>query len=67
MQEIKPKRIRSRRWFAERANCCTRTLARLEAKGLLPPRVQISDRLFGYEESDIEAWIAARRSNVRAA
>jgi prophage regulatory protein len=33
---------------------------RLEREGRFPTKIQLSDRAFGWLESEIEAWIAAR-------
>jgi prophage regulatory protein len=33
---------------------------RLEREGRFPARVQLSDRAFGWIESEVEAWIAQR-------
>lgn len=35
---------------------------RLERAGRFPPRVPLSDRAFGWIESEIRAWVAARVS-----
>ncbi len=58
--EHKTDRVRSRREFAERLGICTRTLGRMDRRGELPPRVRITDKLIGYRESDIAAFIESR-------
>ena len=41
------------------------TVWRLERSGVLPARVQISQRAVGYRESDIAAWLEARSGGHR--
>jgi prophage regulatory protein len=36
------------------------TLWRLEKLGLLPPRIQLSNRAVGYSEEAVDAWLASR-------
>jgi predicted DNA-binding transcriptional regulator AlpA len=60
ISEVSIDRIRSRAEFAERLHISTRTLDRMDKRGQLPPRVKISDRLIGYRESDIAAFINSR-------
>jgi predicted DNA-binding transcriptional regulator AlpA len=38
-----------------------RTWDRMEAKGLTPPKTQISERRVGYRLSDLKEWLDARR------
>ncbi len=40
------------------------TLWRMEKRGELPPRRQISKRVVGWLESDIEDWINSRPEKV---
>jgi predicted DNA-binding transcriptional regulator AlpA len=58
--EHKTGHILTRREVAERLRISVRTLSRLEAGGKLPPRIQISDRVFGYRTSAIESYLDAR-------
>jgi predicted DNA-binding transcriptional regulator AlpA len=57
VQEVNVNRIRSRKEFAALLGISTRTLDRLDRKGKLPPRVKVTDRLIGYRETDISAFI----------
>lgn len=60
---IKPiDRIRTRQEVAEILSVSTRTLARMEDRGDLPRRIQITARRMGYRESDIRAFIDSRAS-----
>jgi predicted DNA-binding transcriptional regulator AlpA len=52
--------IRSREEFARRLCVTLRTLDRMDAAGMLPPKVQISERRVGYRESDIATFISTR-------
>lgn len=36
------------------------TLWRMEKRGELPPKIQISERISGWRESDITEWISNR-------
>jgi predicted DNA-binding transcriptional regulator AlpA len=58
--EFKIDRIRTREEFAAILSVSTRTLARMEGRGELPPRVQVSDRRIGWRSSDIEKFIQSR-------
>lgn len=49
---------------ARRAGLSSRTLQRLWAVGEGPPRIELSPRRVGVLESDLSAWIAARRRGV---
>jgi len=55
-------RIIPRRKAAELADVSVDTWDRLEAKGQTPPKVQISERRFGYRLIDFERWLDARRT-----
>jgi predicted DNA-binding transcriptional regulator AlpA len=54
-------RIRTRKQVAEYLGVSTRTLTCMETGGELPPRVQITERIFGYRDSDLSKWVAQRR------
>ena len=41
-----------------------RTWTRIELRGDAPPRLQLSERVVGYQRDDLQAWIAARRDRV---
>ena len=45
-------RIRTRKEVADRIRVSVRTLTRMEAKGELPPRIKITDQIFGYRDSE---------------
>lgn len=36
------------------------TLWRMEQRGELPPKIQVSKRVSGWRESDIEAWLSEK-------
>jgi predicted DNA-binding transcriptional regulator AlpA len=57
-------RIRTRKQVAEILNISTRTLTRMESRGELPPRVRITERIFGYRDSDLNKWLEARKSEA---
>jgi predicted DNA-binding transcriptional regulator AlpA len=40
--------------------CSLRTLRRLELRGELPPRVNVTERIFGWRESQIREFLDAR-------
>ena len=46
---------------AELLGCSTRHLRNLHRAGRMPPRVAISERVVGWRESDLEAWLQANR------
>jgi predicted DNA-binding transcriptional regulator AlpA len=60
MEDTKLDRIRTRQEFAELLAISTRTLDRMEKRGELPRRVNVTDRLVGYRESEIAKFISAR-------
>ncbi len=61
VDEAKPiDRIRTRQEVAALLSISTRTLSRLEDRGEMPPRIRVSDRRYGYRESDIRAFINSR-------
>ena len=53
-------RIRTRRETADRLRVSVRTLTRLERRGVMPPRIKITDRIFGYRDSSIDQFLASR-------
>ena len=53
-------RIRTRKEVAERLRISVRTLTRMESRGKLPPRIKITDRIFGYRDSEINQFLASR-------
>ena len=59
-------RIRTRKQVAEYLGFSTRTLTRMETRGELPPRVQITERIFGYRDSDLSKWVEARKAGAAA-
>ncbi|HXX52694.1 MAG TPA: hypothetical protein VEI98_15635 [Xanthobacteraceae bacterium] len=52
--------LRTRKEVAARLKVSMRTLARLEAAGKLPARIQVSDRIGLYRDSAIERFLAER-------
>lgn len=46
---------------AELLGCSTRHVRNLHREGRMPPRIAISERLVGWRESDLEAWLQAHR------
>jgi len=58
--EVKIDQLRTRKEVAARLKVSMRTLARLEAAGKLPPRIQVSDRIGLYRDSAIEKFLAER-------
>jgi len=52
--------FRSRKETAELLRCSLRTLRRLELRGELPPRIKVSDRIFGWRDSQINEFLKAR-------
>lgn len=68
MQEDKPKRKQhfTRRGLAYRWHCSSRTVAREERRNPeFPPRIQVTDRHFVYEETAVEEY-ERRRTGARA-
>jgi predicted DNA-binding transcriptional regulator AlpA len=59
--------IRTRKETAQRLRVSLRTLQRMEARGEAPPRIKISDRIFGYRESAIDAFLRLRTTEQRTA
>jgi predicted DNA-binding transcriptional regulator AlpA len=52
--------VRSRKDTAKILGISVRTLARMEARGQMPPRIRVSDRIFGYRDSAIHEFLTAR-------
>jgi len=46
---------------AELFGCSVRHVRNLHREGRMPPRIVISERLVGWRESDLEAWLQAHR------
>jgi predicted DNA-binding transcriptional regulator AlpA len=57
---VKIDRVLSNRKTAKVLDCSLRTLRRLELRGELPPRTQITERIFGWRESQIREFLDAR-------
>lgn len=52
--------VRSIQQTAEILGVSTRTLHRMQLRGEAPPRIKISDRIFGYRDSAIDHFLASR-------
>jgi predicted DNA-binding transcriptional regulator AlpA len=52
--------IRTRKETAQRLRVSLRTLQRMESRGEAPPRIRITDRIFGYRDSAIDKFLASR-------
>lgn len=52
--------VRNRKETAKRIGVCVRTLQRMEKRGEIGPRIHITDRIIGYRDSVIDAFLAAR-------
>jgi excisionase family DNA binding protein len=50
---------------AELLGCSSRHVSNLYREGRMPPRIVISERLFGWRESDLEAWLQAHREEQK--
>ena len=46
---------------AELLGCSERTVRNMHREGRMPPRVVVSERIIGWRESDIEAWLTSCR------
>lgn len=46
---------------AELLGCSERTVRNLHRAGRMPPRVTVSERIIGWRESDLEAWLTSCR------
>lgn len=49
---------------AELLGCSTRHLRNLCRTGQMPPRIAISERVVGWRESDLEAWLASNKEAI---
>ena len=52
--------VRSRREAAQILGVSVRTLRRMELSGKAPPRIQVTDRVVGYRDSEINRFLEAR-------
>jgi len=52
--------VRNRRETAKILGVSVRTLRRMEARGEAPPRVRITERIIGFRDSAIDAFLNAR-------
>jgi predicted DNA-binding transcriptional regulator AlpA len=52
--------VRSRKDTAKILGISVRTLQRMEARGEMPPRIRVSDRIFGYRDSAINEFLTVR-------
>jgi prophage regulatory protein len=70
MPQIEPKappsRLLRRRDVTARTGLSSTTLWRLEGLGQFPKRRQLSERLVGWLESEIDEWISTRTGAVPA-
>jgi predicted DNA-binding transcriptional regulator AlpA len=62
--ESKVDLILTRPEVAQRLRISVRTLSRMENRGDLTGRIRISDRIFGYRNSEIEKFLANRTGAV---
>ena len=46
---------------AQLLGCSERHVRNLHREGRMPPRIAISERLVGWRESDLEAWLQSSR------
>jgi len=46
---------------AELLGCSIKQVQKLYKAGTLPPRTRVSERIIGWRESDIEAWLLGQR------
>lgn len=49
---------------AELLGCSIKHIQNLQKAGKLPPRIRVSDRIVGWRESDLEAWLTSRREEA---
>jgi predicted DNA-binding transcriptional regulator AlpA len=52
--------VRSRQETADILGVSLRTLRRMELAGCAPPRVTLTERVFGYRASDIQKFLESR-------
>ena len=60
MENGKSDLVLTRRETAQRLRISVRTLTRMERDKKLPPRIRLSDRIYGYRASVIESYLDAR-------
>lgn len=53
--------IINRRQLLQKVPMCARTILDMEKRGEFPQRFTITSRLVGWDLSEIDAWIAARK------
>jgi predicted DNA-binding transcriptional regulator AlpA len=46
---------------AELLGCSIKHIHNLQKAGKLPPRIRVSDRVIGWRENEIEAWLSSNR------
>lgn len=46
---------------AQLLGCSIKHVQNLQKAGELPPRTRVSDRIIGWRERDLEAWLTSRR------
>jgi len=46
---------------AELLGCSSRHIRNLHREGRMPPRIAISERIVGWRESDLEAWLSSNK------
>jgi predicted DNA-binding transcriptional regulator AlpA len=46
---------------SELLGCSIKHVQNLQKAGRLPPRTRVSDRIIGWRENDIEAWLQSNR------
>lgn len=46
---------------AELLGCSIKHIQNLQKAGKLPPRTRVSERIIGWRESDLEAWLQSNR------
>jgi predicted DNA-binding transcriptional regulator AlpA len=56
--------IRTRKETAQRLRVSLRTLQRMESRGEAPPRIKITDRIYGYRDSAIDAFLRSRTTQT---
>jgi predicted DNA-binding transcriptional regulator AlpA len=55
--------VRRPKVAAERLGICPRTLRRLELRGVFGPRIQITERIYGFRDSTINQYLDSRTAN----
>lgn len=46
---------------AQLLGCSTRHVRDMHREGRMPPRITVSERVVGWRESDLEAWLQSNR------